>query len=621
MRRLRLYFILLTRRLWRRRGLWLRALMGCVLGIGLLTIDRQSGYDLRFRLRGKQSVDSSIVILAIDNSAWRSWQHLSKTAPIGDMYRNPKAWKQILDQLVSERPLAVGVTTYFAPNVSSETNSPLPSVFSNWRIIWAAQLTEGGHVWLPPFASPVRRNFGLVHFVRDRDGVIRRFGTASERVPNIAVLMARRLPNVKISSFNILKSKEPIINYRGDAGTFAHIGLTKFLNHDYPQNFFKHKLVIIGTPDLSGAELHTPLGQMSTAEILANIIDNIHYDRWIKRPPFAVLALFIILLVMFSAWLTSRYPQFLAFFILIWLNIFYVTFSLWLFDVHYLWLPILPAVAATFGTYVIFLSFQLTLKDYLTQQLENEHQFLLGVEQLKNNFLSLISHDLRTPIAKIQAICDRLLAENPQIAVAPDLASLREVATELNRYIGTIIQITRVESKDFRINKDATDINELIVRAKTSVEPLAAQKKIHIETNLEPMFLIEVDAVLIHEVILNLIENAIKYTPEGGRVGVSSQEVDGRVIVMVEDSGVGIPETEQAHVFEKFFRGEHGKSHPRGSGLGLYLVKYFVELHGGQIILKSQVGVGTKIGFSLPIDDQPEPELAHEEGATNETHA
>jgi len=226
---------------------------------------------------------------------------------------------------------------------------------------------------------------------------------------------------------------------------------------------------------------------------------------------------------------------------------------------------------------------------------------MIDVEELKNNFLSLISHDLKTPIAKIQAIVDRLLAQNPQNEFSSDLSALREVATELNRYIKTLLQIARVESRDFRINKDAADINEVVFAVVEKLEPLAKAKKIQLSTQLEPMFLIEVDQLLIHEVILNLVENAIKYTPEGGRVVVRSQEVDDRVIVMVEDSGPGISADEQARVFDKFYRGESGKTQAKGSGLGLYLVKYFVELHNGKIILESQLNQGTRIGFSLPI--------------------
>ena len=140
------------------------------------------------------------------------------------------------------------------------------------------------------------------------------------------------------------------------------------------------------------------------------------------------------------------------------------------------------------------------------------------------------------------------------------------------------------------------------------LEPLAKNKKINLSMALEPMFLIEVDQVLIHEVILNLVENAIKYSPEEGQVKISSQEVDDQVIIMVEDTGPGIPEQEQAQIFDKFYRGELGKSQPKGSGLGLYLVKYFVELHNGRIFLDSSAKQGTKVGFTLPITDSQNTE-------------
>ncbi|MEK6555994.1 MAG: ATP-binding protein, partial [Bdellovibrionota bacterium] len=223
-----------------------------------------------------------------------------------------------------------------------------------------------------------------------------------------------------------------------------------------------------------------------------------------------------------------------------------------------------------------------------------------SVEELKNNFLSLISHDLKTPIAKIQAICDRMMLDAQTAGRQDDLTALRTEATELHRYIHTILQITRVESRDFRIKKEARDLNELIETALERLQPLAANKRISLNAELEPMFLIEVDPVLIGEVILNLIENAIQYTPEGGRVLVTSRDIDGDILCMVEDNGPGIQASEQQHIFEKFFRGELGRSKPKGSGLGLYLVKYFIELHKGQVFLDSQVNVGTKVGFRLP---------------------
>jgi K+-sensing histidine kinase KdpD len=309
--------------------------------------------------------------------------------------------------------------------------------------------------------------------------------------------------------------------------------------------------------------------------------------------------------VIFSALVTSNYPQFLALFVLIFVQLVYTVASIFLFDYFNLWIPLFASVVSCFATYIIFISFQLTLKDYMNVQLEKERQFLFDVEELKNNFLSLISHDLKTPIAKIQAICDRMLAEAPSSTITGDVTSLREEASELHRYIQTILQITRVESRDFRIKKDASDINEIISTAVGKLQVLAKNKKIDLVLDLEPMFLIEVDAVLMREVVLNLIENAIKYTQEGGRVVVSSREIEDQVYVMVEDNGPGVPKEEQERIFDKFYRGELGKNQPKGSGLGLYLVKYFVELHSGKIIFDSEPKRGTKVGFRLPLADEP----------------
>ena len=123
------------------------------------------------------------------------------------------------------------------------------------------------------------------------------------------------------------------------------------------------------------------------------------------------------------------------------------------------------------------------------------------------------------------------------------------------------------------------------------------------------MFSIEADTTLIQEVIHNLIENAIKYTPAGGRVTVTSQEKDDNVIVMVEDTGPGIHPEDQKEIWGKFTRGKNQSMEIKGTGLGLYLVKYFVELHSGKTFLESTPDVGTKIGFSIPIADETSEEV------------
>ncbi|MGZ3746360.1 MAG: sensor histidine kinase, partial [Pseudobdellovibrionaceae bacterium] len=134
-------------------------------------------------------------------------------------------------------------------------------------------------------------------------------------------------------------------------------------------------------------------------------------------------------------------------------------------------------------------------------------------------------------------------------------------------------------------------------------EFLAKVKRIPIEFECEPLFPIQVDPDLIKQVFSNLLENAIKYSPEAAQVRVQSEEKDGKVIVRVADCGPGIPQDEVNNIFMKFFRSKNAKSSPiKGSGLGLYLAKYFTELHQGRIFVESTYGKGCTFTVELPLE-------------------
>lgn len=276
--------------------------------------------------------------------------------------------------------------------------------------------------------------------------------------------------------------------------------------------------------------------------------------------------------------------------------------SLWLFDSHFFWTPIFAPLLLLSTTFVVFLSLKLSVKENLNWRLEQERTYLYEIKQLKDNFVSLISHDLKTPIAKIQGIVDRMLTQIKDEKLKSDLKSLRNESSELNRYIQSIIRVLRVESREIKLNIEPTDINQLIERVTQQVEPLASLKSINITSHLEPLFSIEIDSVLVQEVILNLVENAIKYTPKNGKIKIISSEIDDHVLVVVEDSGAGISKDEQTKIFEKFHRGKEHSFQTKGTGLGLYLVKYFIELHGGEVFLESEISKGTTVGFTLPLE-------------------
>ncbi len=603
---------LLTRRLfWRQRGVVLRCLAAWVVGLIFLSADQNNDFDLRLQIRAPQGHDKQIVLVLLPRQQWArlQGQSLNYFRPLKEasyfsdsFFWNANLWENLLKEILTNHPLVVGVGIYFGENIPRPPDDVLLSpVFSDPKIVWSTQLDTEGRILTSRFARTYGRNAGMNEISLDRDGIVRRFSYSGKPIPHIALQLAKALPSRDLDTAIPMGGSSPVVNFRGAAGTFSSITGEDVLRGRYPDNFFRNKIVIIGAQDSEGQILQTPLGPMPRAEILANVVDNIHFDRWFGQLNFFSSAVLLLVFVIFTAAVTTYYPQLLALFVLVLSQVIYATLSIWLFDQYYFWIPVLATFVTVFATSIIFMSFQLTMKDYVNLQLEKERQFLIDVEQLKNNFLSLISHDLKTPIAKIQGICDRLLTEGEKMPYASDLTALRVEASELHRYIHTILQITRVESRDFRINKDASDINELIDIVIRRLQPLANNKKITLSAVLEPMFLIEVDPVLISEVILNLVENAIKYTPDGGGVVITSREIDDNVLVMVEDNGPGISKDEQKRIFDKFFRGEQGRNQPKGSGLGLYLVKYFIEIHNGQVFLESELGKGTKVGFRLPI--------------------
>jgi signal transduction histidine kinase len=184
-----------------------------------------------------------------------------------------------------------------------------------------------------------------------------------------------------------------------------------------------------------------------------------------------------------------------------------------------------------------------------------------------------------------------------------DLTQLRLSGDELNRYIQSILKLLRIESRDFKLNIGVADFNQIVEEVLSQLRPLAQERNQSFATDLEPLFSIEIDETLIREVVLNLIENAMKYSPVGASISVSSFEQDGRVIFKVIDQGSGIPPEELPMIWGKFVRGKEQNLKTKGSGLGLYLVKYFIELHGGAVQVESELGKGTTVTFSLPLDE------------------
>ena len=233
-------------------------------------------------------------------------------------------------------------------------------------------------------------------------------------------------------------------------------------------------------------------------------------------------------------------------------------------------------------------------------QLEQQNETRTQLELMKTNFISLISHDLKNPLAKIQSVVARNLATSAEGPIAQDLVSIQKYSEELDHYIRSILNIARVESQNIKLNIVPSDLNQLIEASIIALRPLASDKNIKIETELAPLFLIEVDPILIKEALINIIENAIKYSPNNTLITVKTYETKEHLITEVIDQGIGISEAELQKVGQKFFRSEMVPENIKGSGLGFFLVKYFIELHSGSVNVESTLNKGTTVRIKLP---------------------
>ncbi len=593
---------ILSRQLSRSRGVVLRGLLCWVIGCVILLNDEVTSYDSRLQLRGEQSVSSQIVLITLHPSdmvnterlAGRPFGPLPEITDITDsFYWDLPLWTEMLEKILEQKPKKVGVTLFFSENLG-----PLPlteeeeKILRDPRVVWGTTTSLSERVNQPLLSDDLRSNVGSIYLPREEDGIIRRFFQS---------------PTDLISRMTTTGEIHPtsrLINFRGQSGKFLEFSLRDLLDDRIPHQLLKGKYILIGSESNPSTAVLTPLGPFPRHDAFGQILDNVIENRWIKRASSPVYMALLFLLMILSVSVITGYPQTVAFVIMLWFTTLAAALSAWVFDLYYIWIPAVSSAIQLLATWVIFVGYQANQIEQRNWQLQQEQIYLTELEQLKNNFVSLISHDLKTPIAKIQAIVDRLLADPATDHFNRDLKSLRLSSEELNRYIQSILKVLRVESRDFKLNKEVGDINETIQEALEQLTPLAMEKRIRIQANLEPMFSIEADFTLMREVLINLLENAIKYTPTAGQITVSSQEVGEKVWVEIQDTGEGIPPEELANVWGKFVRGKDQDLKTKGTGLGLYLVKYFIELHGGEVFLESEIQKGTKVSFCLPLEQE-----------------
>jgi two-component system phosphate regulon sensor histidine kinase PhoR len=227
------------------------------------------------------------------------------------------------------------------------------------------------------------------------------------------------------------------------------------------------------------------------------------------------------------------------------------------------------------------------------------------LETVRKDFVANVSHELRTPIAAVMSAAETLrTAARTDLAAAGSFVDMIERnARRLGDLVQDLLDLSRIESKEFRLATDTLDLSGVVARTLGFHEERATQKRMRMTATLPPdLPAVRGDATALERVLSNLIDNAVKYCAEGAAIVVSAEDLGGKVRVTVSDDGPGIEARHLPRLFERFYRCDPGRSRAMGgTGLGLSIVKHLVEAMGGTVQVESTPGQGARFSFSVPI--------------------
>jgi len=231
----------------------------------------------------------------------------------------------------------------------------------------------------------------------------------------------------------------------------------------------------------------------------------------------------------------------------------------------------------------------------------------MEAESLRNSLLSSVSHDLRTPLAVIAGAASSMLEQNHSFSNETQREFLQTIVDESNHLallVDNIIHITRLESGKVTVNKQWCPIEEVIGSALERMKKQLAGRplKTHLPSDMP---LVKFDGILIEQVLINLLENALKYTPRGSQIDIFTNADNQHIMIEVADCGIGLKDEERIRVFDKFYRGSAAVKGQRGVGLGLAICRAIVEAHGGRIWEENRPDGGARFIFTIPLENQP----------------
>jgi signal transduction histidine kinase len=240
-----------------------------------------------------------------------------------------------------------------------------------------------------------------------------------------------------------------------------------------------------------------------------------------------------------------------------------------------------------------------------TRELSLALEEVQKISKTKSDFISAVSHELRTPLTSIKGYAALLMTgKMGQIPanVHDRLEKINKHSDSLVKFINALLDIARIESGRVEMQKTEQPLSAIVESTRDLLSPQIKEKNIQLSTTLAPQLPnIAIDASQIERVLINLIGNAIKFTPENGKISVRLSEENQQLMFEVSDTGIGMSEEDLNNLFTEFYRAENAiNQNIKGSGLGLALAKKIIEAHGGKIWATSQLNAGSTFYFSLP---------------------
>ena len=599
----------------KRRYLYFRLFICVLVGFIPLPGVERLFFDLLTRTQWQKPTDFPLTVLEFDRIALLDAHSrlVNQNLKLRDSALRPSdypSWDdlvmaQMLLQLRKAEPTLVVVTYPFPSTIDDSRTRLTADAVRKLPSVWASRLPSEGEIEYPPSTLTPFNNYGFSNFFSDSDGVVRRADLFHAGHVHLGLRALRELGH---SIYHLNLDEPQLISFGYSTDKLPTLSLPQVLFQPVEtwEKWVKNRIVLVGINAANLSPILTSKGEYSRAQMHAVLMTNLLSEKgFIREFPYwadVLLTLFMLALTVFITFNTSvTWAGTLVFLQGVSLcGITYLIFNTW-----GLWVQMAAPLFTIIITYSLLTHYQLITEEDLRYRAMQEAENLRKVDELKSNFKSLFSHDLKTPTAKIDAICDRVLKNDTAKAKVAELLKdfnlISECNQELKGYIHNILQLTRVESRNVRLQRTVCDLNHIIENTVNRVQPLAHAKGISLSMELEPLFSMELDEDMVRESLQNVLVNAINYCHEGAIVVVRSKEQDHSVVIVVQDNGPGIEKKDLERVTEKFFRGQAATAH-RGSGLGLYLVKYFTELHGGHLAIQSRKGHGTSVEMRFPVE-------------------